>query len=349
MFYKMRKINLFALCAFTISSLVLVSCGGNSATPKASLKNDVDSISYAYGVSLADQGLMQFLEQSNIIESSSNLKYEYQMKMSSADSTELTKLDKELKSKLEELHKRNAPKLDQFLQGLKEALNAGEEKSSYIQGLSIGNQIAEQMMPQLSSMVFASDSTKKMNNTQVLSGLFGSLRNQKLAISSSEANDYVQARVEEAQSASQLKSEEEMKADFQDEIAEGEAFLAENAKREGVVVLPSGLQYEVIKKGNGEIPTATDQVKVHYHGTLIDGSVFDSSIDRGEAIVFGVNQVIPGWTEALKLMPVGSEWKVYIPYNLGYGAQGSGPDIKPFSTLVFDVELIEIKRIIRVH
>ena len=340
----MKKINLLTLCAFTIGTLLLVSCGGNTATPKASLKTDIDSISYAYGVSLAEQGLAQFLEQSGIITNPTNLQYEYQMKISAADSTEKENLEKELKTKIETLNKENAPKLDQFLKGLQEALNAGDEKSAYIQGLGIGNQISQQMMPQLTSMIFASDSTKKMNNNQIVSGLFGALRNQELAIPKSEASEYVQTRVEQAQEASQRASEEASKVDNKDAIVEGEAFLAENAKRDGVVVLPSGLQYEVVKQGSGELPTDNDQVRVHYHGALIDGTVFDSSIDRGESIVFGVNQVIPGWTEALKLMPVGSEWKVYIPYDLGYGAQGSGPDIKPFSTLVFDVKLLGIEK-----
>lgn len=339
----MKKINLLAFFAIITGGLLLVSCGGNTSTPKASLQNDVDSLSYAYGVSLAEQGLAQFLEQSGVIESTTNLEYEYQMKISAADSTEKANLQKELKTKMDALHKENAPKLNQFLKGLKESLNAGDEKTPYIQGLSIGNQISQQMMPQLTSMVFAADSTKEMNNEQIISGLFGALRNQALAIPTSEATDYVQSRVEKAQEESQRISEEEMKADNKDAIEEGEAFLKENAERDEVVVLPSGLQYEVIKKGTGAIPTSTDQVKVHYHGALIDGTVFDSSIDRGEPIVFGVTQVIPGWTEALQLMPVGSEWKVYIPYDLGYGAQGSGPDIKPFSTLVFDVKLLGIE------
>ena len=339
----MKKINLLALSAF-IGSLLLVSCGGNSSTPKVSLKNDVDSISYAYGVSLAEQGLSQFLEQEGIVESASSLQYEYQMKISAADSTEKVSLEKELKSKLDSLKKDNAPKLDEFLRGVKEALNSGKEKTPYIQGLGIGNQISEKMMPQLTSMIFAADTTKKMNNDQIVAGLFGALRNETLAISTADASEYVQSRVEQAQEVSQRVAEENMKVDNADAIAAGEAFLAENAKRDEVVVLPSGLQYEVIKKGTGAMPTDADQVKVHYHGALIDGSVFDSSIDRGEPIVFGVTQVIPGWTEALKLMPVGSEWKVYIPYDLGYGAQGSGPDIKPFSTLVFDVKLLGIEK-----
>jgi FKBP-type peptidyl-prolyl cis-trans isomerase FklB len=223
------------------------------------------------------------------------------------------------------------------LKGLKEALNASEEKTPYIQGLGIGNQIAEQMMPQLTSMVFAGDSTKKMNNDQIISGLFGALRNQDLAMARNDASEYVQNRVEQAQ-------EESMRSQNSEAIEEGETFLAENAKREEVIVLPSGLQYEVIKEGTGELPVDGDQVKVHYHGTLLNGTVFDSSVDRGEPIVLGVNQVIPGWTEALKLMPVGSKWKLYIPYDLAYGAQGSGADIKPFSSLIFDVEVISIEK-----
>ena len=339
----MKKINLLALSAIIIGGLLLVSCGGNTSTPKASLKNDIDSLSYAYGVSLAEQGLTQFLEQSGVIESATNLQYEYQMKISAADSLEKINLEKELQTKLDNLNKENAPKLNQFLKGLQESLKAGEEKTPYIQGLSIGNQISQQMMPQLTSMVFAGDSTKEMNKDQIISGLFGALRNQPLAIPKTEASDFVQASVEKAQEESQRIQDEQSKVDNKDAIEEGEAFLAENAKRDEVVVLPSGLQYEIIKEGTGAVPTSTDQVKVHYHGTLIDGTVFDSSIDRGEPIVFGVTQVIPGWTEALKLMPVGSEWKVYIPYDLGYGAQGSGPDIKPFSTLVFDVKLLGIE------
>lgn len=334
----MNKFNLLALSAIIISGMLLVSCGGNTATPKASLKNDVDSISYAYGVSLAEQGLTQFLEQSGVIENSTNLQYEYQMKISATeDSTEKVNLEKEMKTKIAELNKKNAPKLDQFLKGLKEALNASEEKTPYIQGLGIGNQIAEQMMPQLTSMVFAGDSTKKMNNDQIISGLFGALRNQDLAMARNDASEYVQNRVEQAQ-------EESMRSQNSEAIEEGETFLAENAKREEVIVLPSGLQYEVIKEGTGELPVDGDQVKVHYHGTLLNGTVFDSSVDRGEPIVLGVNQVIPGWTEALKLMPVGSKWKLYIPYDLAYGAQGSGADIKPFSSLIFDVEVISIEK-----
>ncbi|AHW59076.1 FKBP-type peptidyl-prolyl cis-trans isomerase FklB [Draconibacterium orientale] len=125
-------------------------------------------------------------------------------------------------------------------------------------------------------------------------------------------------------------------------LEEGNKFLEENKAREGVTTTESGLQYEVLTEGTGEKPTATDKVRVHYHGTLIDGTVFDSSVDRGEPAVFGVNQVIPGWTEALQLMPVGSKWKVFIPSNLAYGPRGAGADIGPNAALVFEVELLEI-------
>jgi FKBP-type peptidyl-prolyl cis-trans isomerase FklB len=122
---------------------------------------------------------------------------------------------------------------------------------------------------------------------------------------------------------------------------EGDAFLAANKTKPGVVTLPSGLQYLIIKQGDGPKPTLTDKVKCHYHGTLIDGTVFDSSVDRGQPVDFPVNAVIPGWTEALQMMPVGSKWRLFIPANLAYGDQATGK-IKAGSTLLFDVELLEI-------
>lgn len=123
---------------------------------------------------------------------------------------------------------------------------------------------------------------------------------------------------------------------------EGEKFLVENGKRKGVVTLPSGLQYEVIKEGDGPKPKPTDKVTTHYHGTLIDGTVFDSSVDKGQPASFPVNGVIRGWQEALVLMPEGSKWKLFIPYSLAYGERGNAPTIAPFSTLIFDIELISI-------
>ncbi len=125
-------------------------------------------------------------------------------------------------------------------------------------------------------------------------------------------------------------------------LEEGRAFLSENKKRAEVIELPSGLQYEVLAEGEGEIPAANDQVRCHYHGTLIDGSIFDSSVQRGKPAVFPVGGVIQGWVEALQLMSVGSKWKLYIPSNLAYGERGAGAAIGPNTTLIFEVELLEI-------
>lgn len=158
------------------------------------------------------------------------------------------------------------------------------------------------------------------------------LEGNQTAISHTEARDIVNkyfAELEEKMNAANIEA--------------GKKFLEENKKREGVVTLPSGLQYEVITEGNvGRYAKATDQVQCHYEGTLIDGTLFDSSIKRGQPAVFGVNQVIPGWVEALQLMPEGAKWKLYIPSDLAYGAQGAGEMIPPHSTLIFEVELLEI-------
>ena len=158
------------------------------------------------------------------------------------------------------------------------------------------------------------------------------LEGNQTAISHTEARDIVNkyfAELEEKMNAANIEA--------------GKKFLEENKKREGVVTLPSGLQYEVITEGNvGRYAKATDQVQCHYEGTLIDGTLFDSSIERGQPATFGVNQVIPGWVEALQLMPEGAKWKLYIPSDLAYGAQGAGEMIPPHSTLVFEVELQKI-------
>ncbi|MBV5314837.1 MAG: FKBP-type peptidyl-prolyl cis-trans isomerase [Prolixibacteraceae bacterium] len=154
--------------------------------------------------------------------------------------------------------------------------------------------------------------------------------------------DSVQIKAESCNATVQKFFAEISKVEADKNIKAGEEFLAANKNKAGVVTLPSGLQYEIIKTGTGPKPKAEEQVKCHYHGTTIDGKVFDSSVDRGEPAVFPVNRVIPGWTEALQLMPVGSKWKLYIPSALAYGEQGAGQDIKPNSTLIFEVELLEI-------
>lgn len=155
--------------------------------------------------------------------------------------------------------------------------------------------------------------------------------NKKPSISGADA----QKTIQEYFTKQQAKASESV-------VEEGRKFLAENSKKENVVTLESGLQYEVIKNGEGAKPTLNDQVTTHYHGTLIDGTVFDSSVERGEPASFPVSGVIKGWTEALQLMSVGSKWRLFVPYDLAYGERGAGPKIGPFTTLIFEVELISI-------
>lgn len=156
--------------------------------------------------------------------------------------------------------------------------------------------------------------------------------------------EQVQACIGAYMGEKQKVKDQEEKAKAGVNLEKGKKFLEDNGKRKGVITLPSGLQYEILKEGNGPKPTATDKVTTHYHGTTIDGKVFDSSVERGQPAQFGVNQVIPGWTEALQLMPVGSKWKLFIPSNLAYGESGAGGAIGPNETLVFEVELISIDK-----
>lgn len=190
---------------------------------------------------------------------------------------------------------------------------------SYCVGMSLGGSLLQQNLQDISPEVIA----------EAISDTFAK---KELKYTPEEANSIIQGF---------LNSQNEKKFGANKEL--GEAFLAENAKREEVSVTESGLQYEILDAGSGEKPTATSSVTVHYHGTLTDGTVFDSSIERAEPATFGVNQVIPGWTEALQLMPKGSKYRLYIPQNLAYGATPHpGGPIQPYMALVFDVELLEI-------
>ncbi len=192
------------------------------------------------------------------------------------------------------------------------------DKLSYALGLTLGNS--------LKNGGFAS-----LNYDEFTAGVRDLIEDKDLKMSQEEAKTILDAYFD----ALQNKMNEE-------NIEAGKAFFAENGKRKGVVTTESGLQYEVIKEGDGKIPTASDSVTVHYHGTLLNGEVFDSSVVRGEPATFGVTQVIPGWVEALQLMPTGSKWKLFIPSDLAYGARGASAQIGPHTSLIFEVELIEI-------
>lgn len=196
-------------------------------------------------------------------------------------------------------------------------LKNAADSFSYAIGLSIAS-------------FYKAQGISNINNTLVLKALSDS-KVDKALLNEQQVNNCIVGYMQKANSE---KANPNKKA--------GLAFLAENKKKPGVVALPSGLQYQVIKEGTGPKPGIEDQVKVHYHGTLIDGTVFDSSVERGEPIKLGLKNVIPGWTEALQLMPVGSKWKLFIPSDLAYGDNPAGPKIQGGSTLIFDVELIEI-------
>jgi FKBP-type peptidyl-prolyl cis-trans isomerase FklB len=208
-------------------------------------------------------------------------------------------------------------------------INKGlKSKIKYPQLVEMGEQIGKVLLSQ-EETGFLGEQSIAVNFELIKQGMINGFLGAEEQWNSNDAGAYVQETM--------------INIKYGSAKAKGEAFLAENATREGVTTTPSGLQYEVIKMGKGKKPVATDKVKVHYHGTLIDGNVFDSSVERGEPISFALTQVIPGWTEALQLMPVGSKFKLYIPQNLGYGSQQAG-SIPPFSTLIFEVELLGIEK-----
>ena len=199
------------------------------------------------------------------------------------------------------------------------------DKVSYALGLGIGRQLSQMGATDLNIDDFA------QAIKDVLAG-------KTPAVSDQEAQQIVQECFQAQEAKQRAAAAEKGKAARQ----AGEEYLAANAKKEGVVTLPSGLQYMVLNEGTGKKPKATDKVKCHYEGMLIDGAMFDSSIQRGEPAVFPLNQVIAGWTEGLQLMTEGSKYRFFIPYSLGYGEHGAGTSIPPFSALIFDVELIEV-------
>ena len=200
------------------------------------------------------------------------------------------------------------------------------DKLSYALGIGIGSQLAGM-------------GAKELNIDDFAQAIKDVISGSELKVDNAEAQTLVQNVFQEQEAKQQAAAAEAGKA----AKAAGEAFLAENGKKDGVVTLPSGLQYQVLKEGDGKKPSATDQVVCHYEGTLIDGTVFDSSYQRNQPATFGLNQVIAGWTEGVQLMQEGAKYRFFIPYNLAYGERGAGAQMPPFAALVFDVELIEVK------
>ena len=224
-----------------------------------------------------------------------------------------------------------------FVRGIQDGIHkSSKQEKAYIAGIQIGQQVGGDMFEQISLQVFGNDSTQTLSKDNFLAGFIAAVKNGAV-VSVEDARTYVETHTEAIKAKA-------LEAKYGENKAAGIKFLEENKTKEGVITTESGLQYKVIKAGNGEIPTKESSVKVNYKGTLIDGTEFDSSYKRNAPATFRADQVIKGWTEALTMMPVGSKWELYIPQELAYGSRETGGLIKPFSTLIFEVELLEIEK-----
>ena len=294
----MKKVLFIATVAIATG---LSSC---AQAPKAELKTEIDSLSYAIGLSRSQQGLTQFLEQQGV----------------------------------------DSAQYSNFLKGVLEGAKSADisEKMAYSVGMQIGQMIAVNWYESINHELFGNDSTKTINKEDMLAGFFAGVTGKGRIMDPIIATTYTDDKMKSVKEASLLER-------FGENKAAGEKFLEENKAKEGVVTTESGLQYKVITEGKGQVPTSTDRVKVHYKGTLIDGTEFDSSYSRKDKdgnpqpSTFRANQVIKGCTEALTMMPIGSKWELYIPQELAYGSQDTGT-IPPFSTLIFEVELLSIEK-----
>jgi FKBP-type peptidyl-prolyl cis-trans isomerase len=285
----MKKVSFLMAIAF---AAILASCTGKA--PKANLKTDVDSLSYAIGMAQT-QGLKDYLIRMNM------------------DTTYM----------------------DEFIKGLKEGVKkTSKKKDAYFMGIQIGQQIKNQVIKGINHELFGQDSTKTINIDNFLSGFISGTLGKKGDMTVQQAQTYAQMNMERIKSKS-------LEKQYGANKAAGDKFLSENKSKPGIITLPDGVQYKVVKAGNGPTPKDTSKVTVNYRGTTIDGKEFDSSFKRKQPATFVANQVIKGWTEILTKMPAGSKWIVYIPQNLAYGSRDTG-SIKPFSTLIFEIELLSV-------
>lgn len=226
--------------------------------------------------------------------------------------------------------------MDAFIKGLREGANAGDDKkkAAYYMGIQIGQQISNRMVKGINHELFGEDSTKTISMKNFLAGFIQGVKEKKGLMTVEQASQVAQMKMMAIKS-------KHMEEEYGPLKKKGEEWMAANAKKAGVKTLPSGVQYKVIKEGNGAMPKDTSLVTVNYEGRLIDGTVFDSSYKRGQPVDLRANQVIKGWTEALVHMPAGSVWEVYIPQELAYGEREQG-QIKPYSPLVFKIELVKV-------
>ncbi|MDH6307427.1 FKBP-type peptidyl-prolyl cis-trans isomerase FklB [Dysgonomonas sp. PFB1-18] len=331
----MKKYLICSLVACALLSPLAVSAQKKVVQPI--LKTAEDSLSYALGTNLAQNGLIPYLTQLGALTDTVSVAAEYDQKIAAEqDAAKKDKLNKELKFKIDSINNANIKNMDRFLAGFEQTIRQKNGDTAFNTGISLGSQLGT-MTKQFSTDVLGGED--KFNMDAFIGAFAGSLKNETPLIDNTD--QLIQSASQKMMEAKEAKEAEALKGQYAQQIAEGNAFMEKNKTAEGVVTLPSGLQYKVVMQGFGETPTASDRVKVHYKGTLLDGTVFDNSYDRGEPITFGVTQVIKGWTEALQLMPVGSKWMLYIPYDLAYGSRDQGT-IKPFSNLIFEVELMDI-------
>ena len=235
----------------------------------------------------------------------------------------------------------DSTQMAEFIKGFNEgAARISDKDVAYMTGLQVGQMVSKQWVEGFNQQIFGNDSTQSLSRENLLAGFIAGVVG-KGQMDKMFAQGYMQTQME-------IVREKALEKQYADVIAEGKKFLEENKAKEGVVTTESGLQYKILTKGTGAIPADTSYVQVNYKGTLIDGTEFDSSYKRkdkdgkSQPATFRANQVIKGWTEALTMMPVGSKWELYIPYDLAYGSRATGADIKPFSTLIFEVELVGI-------
>ena len=289
----MKKLTFMA--AMAIAAATMTSCG--NGTPKADLRSDIDTLSYAIGMSQT-QGLREYLVDRMGIDTAY---------------------------------------IGEFIKGLNEGANAGDnkKKAAYYAGIQIGQQISNQMMKGINHELFGEDSTKTISLKNFMAGFVSGTTGRQGIMTAEQAQETTQRLMQSVK-------QRELEQTYGENKLAGEKFLAENAKKDSVQKLESGVQYKIIKQGTGKIPADTSTVKVHYEGRTLDGNVFDSSYKRGNPIDLRANQVIKGWTDALVHMPAGSIWEVYIPQELAYGDREQA-QIKPYSMLIFKIELIEVK------
>ena len=285
----------FSILAAVVLAAIMGSC--TNGTPTANLKDDVDTLSYAFGIAQT-RGLKDYLA----------------MRMD-VDTTYI----------------------DEFIKGLNESVNAGDnkKKAAYYAGLQIGQQISQQMVKGINYEIFGDDSTRTISLNNFMAGFIDATKNKQGIMSMEEAT----STVENLMQTLKAKVMEEKYGDWKKQC---EDYMAKIAKKEGIKELGDGIYYEVLTEGTGAIPADTNLVSVNYEGKLLNDTLFDSSYQRGEPAKFRCNQVIPGWIKALTNMPVGSTWMVYIPQEQAYGEREAGK-ITPFSCLIFKIELLGIE------